>query len=277
MSLTVEQRLAALEEENTQLKMCLGLARFMAPRMGQDEWGAAPKYETPSGDLNVADNIRQLRIDWAGVHEELDAHEASIVQLDDRTAPVDNSAEIASLASRVAALEARPVVVSSSSGGDVKSALAAYDIHIIPGKLAIGMEPDPDYDASLQLGGNVAAEILGVSNTRGTDGQNPGEVHKNVVSVAGNDGGLRLLQNLGWGPKGKIRTTLNRRASILAIDSMGDVCKSTEEVGATSDGGQSWYIRTSGNVVEFCTYKIGAYLRILKSSITYGSTDQAQL
>lgn len=162
-------------------------------------------------------------------------------------------------------------------GFDIVAALAAYDIHIIPGKLAIGMQPDPNYNASIQLGGNVDAEILGVSNTKGTDPQNPGEVHKNVVSIAGNDGGLRLLQNLGWGPKGKIRTTLNRRASILALDSMGDLCKSTEEIGATSDGGQSWYIRTSGNVVEFCTYKVGAFIRILKSVAQYGATDSQQL
>lgn len=148
---------------------------------------------------------------------------------------------------------------------------------VVGRKLSIGMQPDEAYDAALQIGGNVAAEILGVSNTKGTDKQNPGEVHKNVISVAGNDGGLRFLQNLGWGPGGKIRTTLNRRASILALDSMGDVCKSTEEVGATSDGGQSWYIRTQGNVVEFCTYKVGAFIRILKSVATYGATDAEQL
>lgn len=269
---TTEARLTELELAVTKLEGAVNIARLMSPRLSPEEWDNAIKVagSLPNGDLNLADNLHQLRVDWAKVWEAIGA-------LKPASAPADNSAEINSLASRVTALEQRPVTASSSSGGDVKSQLAAYDIHIIPGKFAIGMEPDPDYDASLQLGGNVAAEILGVSNTRGTDGQNPGEVHKNVVSVAGNDGGLRLLQNLGWGPKGKIRTTLNRRASILAIDSMGDVCKSTEEVGATSDGGQSWYIRTAGNVVEFCTYKVGAYIRILKSVAQYGATDSQQL
>lgn len=168
-----------------------------------------------------------------------------------------------------------PATVPAPSGdfaAQVLAVLAANNVHIIPGKLAIGMKPDPMYDAALQLGDTVAAEILGVSNTRKTDKQNEFEIHKNVISVAGNDGGIRLIQYLGWGPLGKIRNTLNRRASILALDSMGDLCKSTEEIGQTSDGGQSWYIRTNGAIVEFCTYKVGGFIRFMKSIFKYGDT-----
>lgn len=266
---TIEGRLTELELAVTQIEGVVNVPRYMNERLGYEEWVKAkdslPTF--PSGDRNVADRMREIGVSQDALVEQM------------RQLQADND----QLRARLDAVEARPTgtvqlpPAPPTQGGDVKAQLAAYDIHIIPGKLAIGLEPDPDYDASIQIGGNVAAEILGVSNTRRTDAQNPDEVHKNVLSIAGNDGGFRMLQYLGWGPTGKKRNTLNRRASILALDSQGDLCKSTEDVGATSDGGQSWYIRTNGNIVEFCTYKVGAFIRILKSVAQYGATDSQQL
>jgi hypothetical protein len=164
-----------------------------------------------------------------------------------------------------------------SVGGDVQAQLAAYDIHVRPGVLAIGLEPDPNDSEPLQVGGRVPATILGVSNTQGTDAQNPGEVHKNSFVVADNDGGMRWRQYLQWTRTGKKRNTLNRPGSILALDSMGDLCKSTEPVGSSVDGGQTWYIRSAGQFVDFCTYQVGKTIRILKSVSGYAATDQQQL
>lgn len=160
---------------------------------------------------------------------------------------------------------------------DVKAALAEYGIRIAANKIGVGVDIDAADPAALQIGGDAAAVVLGVSNTKGTDGQNPTEVHKNSLVVADNDGGMRFRQYLQWTSAGRVRNTTNRRASVFALDSQGDVCKSTLEIGAESDGGQSWYIRTVGNVVEICTYKVGAFVRILKSVSGYGATDSAQL
>lgn len=169
------------------------------------------------------------------------------------------------------------VPVSGDFAAQLVATLAAYDIHIVKGKIGVGMEPDPEDNAALHIGGRANAVILGVSNTGGTDGQNPGEVHKNTMVIADNDGGMRWRQYVQWTVNGKKRNTTNRRLSILALDSKGDLCKSTQEVGEDSDGGQTWYIRSVGPIVDFATYKVGGLIRILRSLAGYGATDVQQL
>jgi hypothetical protein len=162
---------------------------------------------------------------------------------------------------------------SSGASVDVLAVLRDAPVVRMDGKVCLGMDP-VDAHARLQLEG---AEILGKSNINATDPQNPNEPHTNVFSLAGNDGGMRWIQYGYWGPNGKKRNTQNRPLSILALDSMGDLCKSTQPVGSDYDGGQSWYIRTSGQFVDFCVYKVGHAIRILKSAAGYGSTDVQQL
>lgn len=175
-----------------------------------------------------------------------------------------------------------PVIVTDEFTQAVVASLAKLNIHVRPNKIAIGMKPLSDA-AAIQIGGDAPAVVLGMSNAyadgraRQTDGQNPDEVHINTFVVADNDGGIRWRQYLQWINGTRTRNTQNRRASVLALDSQGDLCKSTMEVGSNTDGGQSWYIRTEGLVVEFCTYKVGAFIRILKSVTGYGARDEAQL
>ncbi len=160
---------------------------------------------------------------------------------------------------------------------DVRASLAALNIHVDNARLSIGRPIDYQTQACLQLGGDgVAAEIQGISNTRGTDGQNPGEPHINTLVIVDNDGGWRVRQYQKWW-NGRIRNTTNRKAATIALDSVGDLCGSHIEVGATSDGGQSWYIRTTDKVVDFATYKVGGLIRILKSVAGYGAADTQQL
>ncbi len=171
-----------------------------------------------------------------------------------------------------------PAPVGDAFAEQVAAALAKYGIHIAPNKIGVGMLPDPDDAAALHIGGDAAAVILGRSNTRRTDGQNPDEVHTNTFVVADNDGGMRWRQYLQWINGVKKRNTLNRRASVVALDSKGDLCGSHEEVGETRDGGQSWYIRTIGSqFVDFVTYKLGMRPRVLRSEAAYGAADTEML
>lgn len=192
--------------------------------------------------------------------------------------------EVEALGSRVAALEARPA--SSTLSGDVRDQLAAYNVHIRQNKLTVGMLPDEDDPSALQIGGDAAATILGLSNAyadgspRGTDGQNPGEAHKSTLVVSDNDGGMRLRQYFQWkrvdGAIKRVRNTTNRPAGILALDSRNDLCASRNEVGSESDGGQAWYMRIIGLYAQLCTYKPGGEVHILEST-TYGATDRQKL
>lgn len=255
MTQTLEQKVEELQTAVTRLEGILGAQFYDKPL---DPSMLKPENTLPNGRYPYMLSDYQLRL---GLQD------------------LDNA--IADLRQKVAALPSVPT--STQTGGfNVKDALAAYGVHIAPNKIGIGMEPEGDDASALQMGGDAAPCILGVSNTKGTDNQNPGEVHKNTFVVADNDGGMRLRQYLQWvtDATGKVvrkRNTANRRASILALDSQGDLCKSTMEVGSENDGGQSWYIRTEGLVVEFCTYKVGAFLRILKSVAGYGARDEAQL
>lgn len=168
-----------------------------------------------------------------------------------------------------------PVPITGDFAAQLVAALATYDIHIAPGKLAIGMKPDMGADAQFQIGGRGSAEILGRSNMAGLDGQNPGEVHSNVLSVAGNDGGMRLIQYAYWGNGGKQRNTMNRPNTILAIDSMGDICVSDDRIAY----GQVFYLvkRVSQGFIDLCTYQVGHSIRVLKSVAGYGAADSQQL
>ncbi len=166
-----------------------------------------------------------------------------------------------------------PPQVPSDMREAVRQALASYDIHIDNGRLSIGWEIDYETQAPLQIGGRVAAEIQGRSNVNKTDGQNRDEPHVNTQVLCDNDGGWRVRQYQKWW-NGRVRNTTNRKAATIALDSVGDLCGSHIEVGASSDGGQSWYIRTQGKVVDFATYKVGGLIRILKSVSGYGAADE---
>lgn len=166
------------------------------------------------------------------------------------------------------------VPVSSVPLSDIQAALAAYDIHVAPGKLSIGMPVDETADAQFQIGGGGSAEILFRSNMKGLDGQNPGEVHTNIISGASNDGGMRLIQYGNWGVGGLKRNTTNRPMTIFAIDSMGDVCVSDSR----KPYGQVFYlVKDADGNVELCTYQVGARLEIRESQSVYGDVMRVKL
>jgi hypothetical protein len=241
--MTDSERIQALEEAVTRLEAIVGVQ--FATRAPQPS-DIGPHNELPSGRYPLMLSDYQLRLQGVG--------------------PMVG--DIDTLKARMDAVEAKP-----AASVDVLAVLRDAPVVRMDGKVCLGMDP-VDAHARLQIEG---AEILGKSNINATDPQNPNEPHTNVFSLAGNDGGMRWIQYGYWGPNGKKRNTTNRPLSILALDSMGDLCKSTQPVGSDYDGGQSWYIRTSGQFVDFCVYKVGHAIRILKSAAGYGSTDVQQL
>lgn len=205
---------------------------------------AHPPAELPNGEYPIA--FRQKQLGYA-----TDAAVKTVGEFD----------------ARLKALENTP-----AGTADVKAGLAAYDIHIAPGKLSIGWEVDDETQAPLQLGGRVAAEIQGRSNVNKTDGQNPNEPHINTLVVCDNDGGARLRQYMKWF-NGKVRNTTNRPGSIFAIfDSMGDTCISDDRWAV----GQFWYWVKSSTRGLFATYQPGVKIEIAESS-SYASIDQKRL
>jgi hypothetical protein len=241
--MTDQERIQALEEAVTRLEAIVGV-KYASVAPSPSDIG--PHNELPSGRYPLMLSDYQLRLQGVG--------------------PMVG--DIDTLKERMAAVEAKP-----AASVDVLAVLRDAPVVRMDGKVCLGMDP-VDAHARLQIEG---AEILGKSNINATDPQNPNEPHTNVFSLAGNDGGMRWIQYGYWGPNGKKRNTQNRPLSILALDSMGDLCKSTQPVGSDYDGGQSWYIRTSGQFVDFCVYKVGHAIRILKSAAGYGSTDVQQL
>lgn len=134
-----------------------------------------------------------------------------------------------------------PVVSAPIPSGDIAAIVAAlaatYNIYISRNVISVGLPPDAESRAGVQVGGEAEAEVLGISNTRGTDGQNPGEVHKNTLSIAANDGGMRAIQYGNWGVNGLKRNTTNRNMTIKAfMDSMGEACISQDPQTATETG-----------------------------------------
>lgn len=97
----------------------------------------------------------------------------------------------------------------------------------------------------------------------------------NTLVIADGDGGMRLRQYLKWGKRGKLRNTLTRPATILAMDSVGEVCQSQEEIGSTSDGGQNFYIKTdwARKLVRFVTFKPGWKPTVEACSTNYADAD----
>lgn len=248
--MTDSERIQALEEAVTRLEAAVGM-KYASQAPSPSDIG--PHNELPSGRYPLMLSDYQLRLQgitpmlakMEGVEAELDA-------FDDR----------------LEAVESKP-----AGSVDVLAVLRDAPVVRMNGKVCLGMEP-VDAHGRLQIEG---AEIVGMSNVNRTDPQNPDEPHINVFSLAGNDGGMRWIQYGYWGPNGKKRNTQNRPLSILALDSMGDLCKSTQPVGSDYDGGQEWYIRSNAGFVDFCTYKVGKVIRILKSAAGYGSTDVQQL
>ncbi len=247
MTLTIEQRLAALESAVGDPKLVL------AP-------GAPRPAELPNGQYNLMYSEYQLH-----------AFANALVG----TAGDDGSGgQIGRIETRLKALESKPAPAPSQSV-DVVAQLAALNIHARQGKLGIGMVPLDDASAQIQMEGDRGVSILGRSNTLGTDKQNPGEVHTHEIHVCDNDGGLRFLQYGFWGKDGFIRNTLNRRHSVVALDSMGDLCGSHIDVGATKDGGQSWYLITNmvEKFVRLCTFKAGWKIQVREASTQYAATE----
>lgn len=178
-----------------------------------------------------------------------------------------------------------PLVPAPAPGGDFSAAvlavLRANDINIVQSatgvKVGIGMEPLLNINEPLQIGDRVAASIYGLSNTRKTDRQNPDQPHGNSLVIADNDGGMRLRQYMTWawnavtGQNEKVRNTTNRPGTIVAIDSMGDLCGSDDRI----PYGQVWYLvkRIGEGVVDFCSYQIGIKLRLRESRGAYAATD----
>jgi hypothetical protein len=255
--MTDSEKIAALEEAVTRLEAIVGV-KYASVAPSPSDIG--PHNELPSGRYPLMLSDYQLRLQGVGpMVEDITMLKEDMLAVNDLLVVHDD---------RLDAVEAKP-----AASVDVLAVLRDAPVVRMDGKVCLGMDP-VDAHARLQIEG---AEILGKSNINATDPQNPNEPHTNVFSLAGNDGGMRWIQYGYWGPNGKKRNTTNRPLSILALDSMGDLCKSTQPVGSDYDGGQSWYIRTSGQFVDFCVYKVGHAIRILKSAAGYGSTDVQQL
>lgn len=202
----------------------------------------------------------------------------------------DQARKIDELEGRIKALEARPSgsvtpapqpepTPAPSDTAAIIAALETQGIYVEQNRLGVGIRPIPDSQSALHIGGESGAEITGVSNTKGTDGQNPGEVHISSFVVSDNDGGMRWRQYLIWGKNGKKRNTTNRPASILALDSVGELCSSQQQVDSDVDGGQNWYIKIdwARRLVRFVTFKVGWRPTIEACSTTYGDADEKLL
>lgn len=176
-----------------------------------------------------------------------------------------------------------PVPVPSSTGPDftnaVIAALASLNINVARNYLAVGMPIEFDTSLGLQVGGEAGAGVLGRSNTRGTDGQNPGEVHTNGVVICDNDSGWRVWKGGFWGRKGLVRNTLNRPMTIVAIDSWGDICVSQDPVGSTATNrtyGQHFYMvfDYAAKVIKLAAFQVGWKLKLLETPTTYGDPSK---
>lgn len=252
MTLTVEERIANLEDAMTRIEAIVNVPRYMSPRLSVEEWTAAKNAAPllPSGDRNVSDRMREI-----GISQD------SLV------------AGFAELRAEVQALAQRP---SGSAGSvDVKAEFAALNIHVDTNRISIGSPIDYESQSPLQLGGNgVAAEIQGRSNTQGTDGQNPGEPHLNTFVVCDNDGGMRGRQYMKWFNGKKIRNTTNRPGSIFALfDSMGDTCISDDRWAR----GQFWYLVKGLTRGFLSIYQPGVTLEIRETSVEYSASDVQKL
>lgn len=161
-----------------------------------------------------------------------------------------------------------PVPTSTSA---VVTALAEMGIYVEMNRLGVGVRPDPNSQSALFIGGESAAEITGISNTKGTDGQNPGEVHKNSLVVADGDGGMRARQYATWGLNGRgmVRNTTNRPQTTFAfMDSMGNWCISDGRF-----GGQIVYgIKDDGNF-HLVSFQQGKTILLQKSVAAYAASD----
>lgn len=263
---TTEERLAALEQ-------IIGTKFATARDTGTLAAELKPANQLPTGQYPYILSDYQIRVDIADIWARVEALPATAPTAPTPSAGLSEASVRAIVAGEIAKIPASP---GAALSGDVKDQLAAFDIHIDTRRMSIGWEIDYETQAPLQIGGRCAAEIQGRSNVNGTDGQNPGEQHINTEVIVDNDGGWRVRQYAKWW-NGRVRNTTNRRTSVIALDSMGDFCGSHIEVGASQDFGQSWYIRTAGTVVDIATYKVGGFIRILKSVAGYGSTDSQQL
>lgn len=142
--------------------------------------------------------------------------------------------------------------------------------------LSMGRAPDFDCQSPLQIGGKFAAEIAGYSDTMRVEGQGSGSHDScNTFVIADGDGGMRWRQYLKWGKRGKIRNTLTRPATILALDSVGELCCSQEPIGSNEDGGQNWYIKMdwARKLIRFLPFKPGWKPTIEACSTNYGDAD----
>lgn len=175
-----------------------------------------------------------------------------------------------------------PTPSGSLTAAELNAVLNQFDMYLAKDDetgrsvLSMGKTPDFDCQSPLQIGGKFAAEIAGYSDTMRIEGQGSGSHDScNTLVIADGDGGMRWRQYLKWGKRGKIRNTLTRPATILAMDSVGELCQSQEPIGSNVDGGQNWYVKTdwARRLVRFVTFKPGWKPTIEACSTSYADAD----
>lgn len=159
----------------------------------------------------------------------------------------------------------------SLNAAAVVAALAELGIYVEQNRMGVGIRPDADSGAAITVGGESAAVIDGISNTKGTDGQNPGEVHKSSFVVSDNDGGQRARQYALWKGGVMTRNTTNRPFTAFAfMDSWGDTCISDDRW----PKGQVFYLVKTDGSVSLCTYQQGWTIKLKESVAAYGAADK---
>lgn len=182
-----------------------------------------------------------------------------------------------------------PAGTGTGTGGStvttaaVTQALAAIGVHIETDPetgrlyLGIGMRPDFENWAAIQIGGGLAPWISGYGDTSVVPGQGPGNPNTaSTLKILDGDGGFRLLQYLVHGKNGEKRyNAAARPATVLAMDSVGEVCQSQQPIGSNTDGGQNWYIKTdwARKLVRFVTFKPGWKPSVEACSAQYANAD----
>lgn len=155
------ERIAELETQVAELKKVVNPSRFMSSRLSPDAWDAeiAKREWLPNGDMNVADNLHQLRVDWAKAWEKVASLTEQVTSLTAKLASATSA--VAALTTRVATLEAKPATTTTTT-------TTTDGLRQLGGELGYGMTlKDKRYPSSPQ----------------------------HVLFTGGYDGGLRMIFN----------------------------------------------------------------------------------
>lgn len=230
--------------------------------------------ELPNGDPAVFQNLHQMREDIR-----------------------QKNKQIKEMWPRIEALESKPPASTQPPTVDASSVIAALatvgvNIAIDPETkrlyFALGMKPDFDNFAPIQIGGGLAPWIWGYGSTQNVPGQGSGSPDScSGVKILDGDGGFRVVQYGKQGKKGFIRNTLARRFSVFAMDSngeyCGEVCEPPNVAGAIppgakpeNGGGQTWYMKFDfvNKLVRLLTFKPGWAISIERCSTQYANADK---